>query len=232
VIAMPRFEGRVCAIDTATKRASFALFEKGVAIAEREGGVSNAHGESLFGELDAFLSAHGWKPNDVARWAVDIGPGSFTGVRIGVASAKGIVLATQAELVGVTSLDAIAHGVEAPEGAWLISVLLQMPGEVYVQARRAGDPHLIAPPTCVREEDSAAWVASLPGYDEQQIYLIGEDAVRIAAFLPDATLLTRAPHDRPRGVAVGQVAIGRVAEPLATVSPIYAKEPNITVPKG
>src|SRR5262245_11130607 len=101
--------------------------------------------------IDDLFARAGAKPRDVARWCVGIGPGSFTGVRIAVATAKGIVLGTGAELVGVTSLEAMAAlarlTVETPT---IVAVLEAIRGEVYAQA--FGE--ITREPACIRPEDA------------------------------------------------------------------------------
>jgi tRNA threonylcarbamoyladenosine biosynthesis protein TsaB len=126
---------KLAALDTSTSLGSIALFEDGVLVAEDARRVSNAHGESLLPMVDALFARAGWTPRDVARWGVGVGPGSFTGVRIAVATAKGIAIATGAELVAVTALDAVAYGLDAGEGDAVASVLDAMKGEVFLQVR-------------------------------------------------------------------------------------------------
>src|SRR5579864_3969961 len=129
---------RLAAIETSTSLASVALFDAGELVAETSTRVVGGCGEALMPMVSELFARVSWSARDVSRWAVGIGPGSFTGTRVALATAKGIAIATGAELVGVTSLDALAHAVEVEAGAhaFVVSVLEAGKGEVFVQARR------------------------------------------------------------------------------------------------
>ena len=220
---------RLAAIDTSTALGSVALFEGGALVAEDAKRVSNAHGESLLPMIDALFQRAGWRPADARRWAVGIGPGSFTGVRIGLATAKGIALATGAELVGVTALEAIAHGIEAGEGDAVASVLDVMKGELFVQVR-VGERVLLEP-QCLSPEAASERLA---GIGCARMILVGESADRLDVARFSFPILRRRepPHDTPRATSVGLVALGRSAGDLDGVEPLYARPPDITKPKG
>src|SRR6185312_5739696 len=175
-----------------TPLGSVALFEDGHLVAEDARRVSNAHGESLLPMMDALFSRVGWAPRDVARWGVGVGPGSFTGARIAVATAKGIALATGAELVGVTSLDALAEGIAAIEGEAIASLLDAMKGELFVQVRMDGA--LVVAPENVPLALVAQRLAAVPC---RAMTLAGDAARAIdASALPfPITLAADEPHD-------------------------------------
>jgi tRNA threonylcarbamoyladenosine biosynthesis protein TsaB len=217
---------RLAAIDTSTALGSVALFEGDALVAEEARRVSNAHGESLLPMVTELFDRLGWRPADVARWGVGVGPGSFTGTRIGLATAKGIVLATGAELVGVTSLDALADGVEGD----IASVVAAGKGELFVQVRRGG--RLVLAPTHVRIADVPACVAEAAA--GAPIVVAGEAArdADWAVLGGRALLLTEPPHDLPRASAVGRIAAARDADDADALEPVYVRPPEITMPRG
>ena len=216
---------RLAAIDTSTQLGSIALFEDGVLLAEDAHRVSNAHGESLLPMVSALFEKTGWTAGDVARWAVGVGPGSFTGIRIAVATAKGIVLATGAELVGVTSLDALAFGLG---GGLVVSLIGAGKGELYVQARRGEETVLAA--THLRTQDVAARLAEMSG--DERLVVAGEAASEVdwSALGGRVELVARPPHDLPHASAVGRIALGRPPEDADGLEPVYVRPPDITMP--
>ncbi len=220
---------RVAAIDTSTSLGSVALFEGGAVVAEDARRVSNAHGESLLPMVDALFTRVGWRPRDVGRWGVGVGPGSFTGVRIAVATAKGIAIATGAELVGVTALDAVAFGVEARDGDAVASLLDAMKGEVFLQVRLAG--RLVLAPENVPRADVAARLASVAC---ARMIVVGEggDAIDPSSFPFEIVKRADGPHDVPRATSVGLLAMAREPDDPDAVEPLYVRAPDITRPRG
>ena len=96
---------RTLAIDTTTNRGGFALARNGRLIEAVSGDPGLTHGERLPGVLCALLGRHGMTTGDVDRYAVAIGPGSFTGLRVGIATVQGLALAHGRPVVGVPVLD-------------------------------------------------------------------------------------------------------------------------------
>ena len=221
---------RLAAIDTSTALGSIALFEDDVLVAEDSRRVSNAHGESLMPMVSALFDRVGWRAGDVARWGVGIGPGSFTGVRIAVATAKGIALATGAELVGVTSLDAIAHGLGGG-GELVVSTVSAGKGELYVQAVREG--RVVLAPTHLPFARVEVAVAG-SGSGSCSVVVVGEAArvVDWSSLGPAVVLRADPPHDLPHASAVGRIAAGRASEDADALEPFYVRPPEITMPKA
>jgi tRNA threonylcarbamoyladenosine biosynthesis protein TsaB len=229
---MARSPRRLAALETSTALGSVALFEGGRLVAEDSRRVSNAHGESLLPMVDGLFARCGWAPGDVERWGVGIGPGSFTGVRIGVATVKGIALATGAGIVGVTSLDALAHGVgEAPGVELVVSVVAAGKGEVFVQARRR-DGRLELAPSHLPITTVASHLAALAL--EGTVTIVGEAALLVdwQPLEPRVSLRVTAPNDLPRALAVAAIALARPLDDADSLEPLYVRAPEITMPRA
>jgi tRNA threonylcarbamoyl adenosine modification protein YeaZ len=177
--------------------------------------------------MDAVFARVGWSPAEVARWGVGIGPGSFSGSRVALAIVKGVAVATGAEVVGVTSLDALAWGVD--EVRLTVSVVAAGRTEAFVQATRAGS--IVRPPVHLPLSDVASWVARLEPSDEG-VLVLGEGAKGIdwSALGARCVLSNEAPHDRPRASSVGRLAMVRDPDDADALEPLYVMPPKITVP--
>ena len=121
------------AFDTSTMWGRFALAEDGSLLLYRPLNVSGSYADALLVVIQEMLAECGRRREELQAVAVTRGPGSFTGVRIGVATAKGLAWALQCRLFAVTSLEAMAGALlqEYPEAQQAVPVLDARRGEVY-----------------------------------------------------------------------------------------------------
>lgn len=118
------------ALDTATKVCSVALVQDGTVLAEYDISVGLTHSEGLMPQIDQMFRRTGLPKEKVDRIAVSIGPGSFTGLRIGLAAAEAMAYAWQCGVSGVNTLEGMAWNVPV-EGVVLAPVLDAQKGNVY-----------------------------------------------------------------------------------------------------
>ncbi|MBI5136417.1 MAG: tRNA (adenosine(37)-N6)-threonylcarbamoyltransferase complex dimerization subunit type 1 TsaB [Nitrospirae bacterium] len=123
--------GLVLGIDTATPLGGIAIAGPDGLIAEHAVGVQGSHASRLMAALERLLGDAGLSLADLAGIGVSIGPGSFTGLRVGVASAMGLARAQNLPLLPVPTLEALAWGVPRPAGAAVATVLTARRDEVY-----------------------------------------------------------------------------------------------------
>jgi tRNA threonylcarbamoyladenosine biosynthesis protein TsaB len=133
----------VLGIDTSTRFASVAIVQDGVVLAESTGD-GRGHGSDLLVLIDAVCVGAAIGAHDLDAVAVGAGPGSFTGLRIGMATAKGIAFAARCPLWAVSSLAALAHAVLLErELALIVAVLDARKGEVYTGTYRRDDDRTV-----------------------------------------------------------------------------------------
>ena len=118
----------VLAIDTTTEFGSLALAGRDGVIEEVALEAVDGYGHIVFGQIDALLGRHGVQLTDITLFAAAAGPGTFTGIRVGLTAAKGFAAAIGTKAAGVSNLQALALLGEGPRRA---AVLDARRGEVY-----------------------------------------------------------------------------------------------------
>jgi tRNA threonylcarbamoyladenosine biosynthesis protein TsaB len=185
----------------------------------------SGHAERLVPMIDETVRRSGLALGDMDRLAVTMGPGGFTGVRVGVAAARALSLATGKPAVGVTSLAAMAHEArrllsDASQARRLVVAVDARAGMVYVQAfddDAAGEAMLLDP------MDAAALIGRRPAV------IVGSGAAAVASLVADAggqaevALADLQPHAR----AVAAVAAS--LDPTGAVRPLYLRRPDAKV---
>jgi tRNA threonylcarbamoyladenosine biosynthesis protein TsaB len=134
---------KILAVDTATKSCSVAIIDNDTLLAEVTNVSAQTHSKHLMQMIDTAVALSGLKVSEMDGLAVTIGPGSFTGLRIGLSSIKGLALATGKPVVGISSLDALSVQSAAVFSTGLICSLLDaQKGEVYFARYRVKNGNL------------------------------------------------------------------------------------------
>ncbi|MET3853246.1 MULTISPECIES: tRNA (adenosine(37)-N6)-threonylcarbamoyltransferase complex dimerization subunit type 1 TsaB [unclassified Rhizobium] len=155
----------VLALDTAGVDCAAAVYDSGsdTMLGEASDMIGKGHAEHLMGIVDRVLAQAGKKLAMVERIAVTIGPGSFTGIRVGVAAARGFALALNIPTVGITTLEtmAAAQRVKTP-GRAVLAAMDAKRGEIYLQSFSAeGEP--LDDPRAVTIEEAQAFASTFDG---------------------------------------------------------------------
>ncbi len=121
---------RVLGVDTVSKSCSVSIVEKQALISELTLSKKETHARHLMGMIDHVTRLSGMKPGDLDGYSVTIGPGSFTGIRIGISTVKGLAAGSGKPVVGVSSLDALANAL-SNTSKLICTMLDARRGEVY-----------------------------------------------------------------------------------------------------
>ncbi len=125
---------KILAIDTAGADCGVALYDAAstTLLASEQETIVKGHAERLMAMIEAVLGHAGVSMADIDRVAVSVGPGSFTGIRVGVSTARGLGLALEVPVLGISSLQALAHAA-AGNGRPVLALIDAKRGEVFAQ---------------------------------------------------------------------------------------------------
>jgi len=199
-----------------------------VVLAERAERASRSHAGSLPRLVEAVLAEAGLRIDQVDGVAVSIGPGSFTGLRIGLALGKGIAFAGGLRLVGVPTLEALAWVAEAAPGEVICAALDARKRAVYAAlfAAAAGGPRRLTPDLALRPEALAARL-------EPPCVVVGDAAEAYGDILAKRAAVQPFATHHPRGGVVARLGWERLlageaagSETLGMLEPVYVRPPE------
>ena len=219
----------VLAFDTATPVASVALLDQDGVIASRYSDIGNQHSRRLFVEMSHLFTISGRNWGELVAVATTTGPGSFTGLRIGLSAAKGICLAGGIPLVGIPTLAALAG--RLPYARLPVCALLDARrGQVYASLyeTKSGypealtEPRALAPQVLIKELAGSEVLFTGRGASAYRALLSGLDGAHFAPGQienPDASTVG--------WLGLGKLARGEVLE-IDAAEPEYLRPPMFT----
>ncbi len=223
---------RILAMDTATSACSVALMCDGSIVGQRLEEMARGQAEALAPMIREVLNEANVAADTLDLLAVTVGPGAFTGLRIGLATARGMALATGVPCLGLTTTEAIANGVA--EKLWIDGALLvaldSKRSDFYVQTFspgiRASSETLAMEPASL-----GSWLQDMPG----PVHIVGDAAPEALAALRDTPIdavVIDAPQI-PDAAVMCTLAARRwsTGDPLTPPSPLYLRPPDAKLPR-
>ena len=225
----------ILALETVTRAGSVALFDGG-RVEAAIGQTREPHGTRLPVEMLAFLTGHGRTLASLDFLSVVTGPGSFTGLRIGLASVQGIAMPAGKQVIPVPSLEAMAEAwrlAHPQDAARVITCLDGARADVFVAAfeirepQSAGDARVLVPPFVATPDEAARTLAALPR--DLPLVITGDGALRYQHIwerdLPQATLDTATLNLAGGAVVIAARHTSLAVAPHA-LRPLYVRRPD------
>lgn len=210
----------ILAIDTALAACSVAIVTGELAVS-RIVPMARGHAEALMPLVAEALAEAGTGYGAIDRFAVTIGPGTFTGVRVGVAAVRGMALATGRPAVGISTLEAIAAthvAADRPAAPFAVAMDARRQ-EVYAQVFTAGGAPLDDPRAVAVDVLAAGLAADVGTVVGTAAGLLSEAALRLGRVVAPAGAI-----GWPDPVVLARLAAGR--EPAHAPSPLYLRAPD------
>ena len=214
---------RLLLLETSVPAAHVALAEGGQLVAARRLDEARRHARDLAPAVRDLLAERGWRPRDLHAVLVSRGPGSYTGLRVGIMSAKALAYAVGCPLLAIDTFAAVAS--QAPDDVPSLHVLADaQQGKIYVQGFRREAPGAeFVPATALAIRPAAEWLAGLGEGD----CVSGPGLRKYARGLPPGVRLVEEPWREPRPEGLLRVGLARLArgerDDLWAVEPLYLR---------
>jgi tRNA threonylcarbamoyladenosine biosynthesis protein TsaB len=211
------------AIETSTDICSVAVLSNEEVLNEKSLKVKTGHSGTILHVIDDVLTLSGLGKKDINLIAAGLGPGSFTGIRIGIATAKGLAFALDCEIRGVSTLDAVAAN--APEtGLQIMPVLDARKGEIFC-ALYGSDRHRLSEPVNVEPAQVKGMIAG------PTLFIGNAIAIYDEVFMKNLGSLYKAAHKDlwyPKASVIGRLALNP-AFAVNEINPVYVRASDATL---
>jgi tRNA threonylcarbamoyladenosine biosynthesis protein TsaB len=224
---------RVLALDTTTRAGSVAVVENDRVIVERSGDLRRTHAERLPGEILEALGDARSDLSEIEAFAVAAGPGSFTGLRIGIATIQGLAFVRRKRVVAVSALDALAHAArrDLAPGALVGSWIDAYRGEVFSALYRVTDAPPNAPGRLIEVDGAAvgdpqSTLARWAAHAQVDLF-VGDGAVRYSEVIGRSGRVAAVPllAGTIGTIAAARAQAGDTVDP-AGIQPLYVRRPD------
>ena len=207
---------RILSVDTSSDRGSICVVDAGEIVGEIRLSSSLQHSERLFGAIELLFKSLSFRLDDVDRFVAARGPGSFTGLRVGLAASEGFAAAFGREGVGISTLDGLAWNA-GPVDGWIAPTIDARRGEVYGGLyRRTGDELIEARSPAVLQP--AEWFESLP---EEPVALCGDGILKYGDLVPNRPMWQRPNVNLYLASGMAELSMTSRRGPLA---PLYVRK--------
>jgi tRNA threonylcarbamoyladenosine biosynthesis protein TsaB len=229
----------VIGLDTTTRAGSVALVDERAIVEERAGDAARSHAERLPRDVVDLIRDHGLSVSDIDLFGVASGPGSFTGLRIGIATVQGLAFVRRRRVLGVSALEALAHAGsrELRAGAVVAAWMDAHRREVFAALYRVAPA---APFTAARLEemegptvgDPAATLARWSnGHGSAPAVFVGDGAILYQDVIRQRAIDPEIVSAPMLAGTIGRLAAARAGEAgePSDIRPLYVRRPDAEI---
>jgi tRNA threonylcarbamoyladenosine biosynthesis protein TsaB len=229
----------VIGLDTTTRAGSVALVDERGIVEERTGDGARSHAERLPRDVVDLARDHGLSVSDIDLFGVASGPGSFTGLRIGIATVQGLAFVGRRRILGISALEALAHAGsrELPAGALVAAWMDAHRGEVFAALYRVASAAPFTPARLEEVEgptvgDPASTLARWSnGAGAAPTVFVGDGAVLYQEVIRNRAAAVEVAAGPMLAGTIGRLAAARAAEAgePGDIRPLYVRRPDAEI---
>lgn len=217
---------KLLALETSGMVASTAIWADDMLAGEMYLDGQLTHSQTAMPMIERVLEMTGYSPEDMDAFVVNVGPGSFTGIRIGVSCINGLAMGCKKSVIAVDSLSALAVNAMSFDG--IISAIIDARGDQIYAGNFLWQDEKLVKIGELYAQDIGQWLMMMP--DGGKIAFVGDGALKhreqIASCFAECAFFLPTFSNRNRAAALAFLALGKMDQMEKQVSPVYLRKPQ------